>query len=317
VLVLHDDEIAAPHAPSVVALGVFDGLHRGHQAVIELVVSLAEKYDALATAVTFDPLPAMVLAPTKAPRLLATVEQRLEGLAALGVDQVRVLTFTKELASESAENFIDRVLVRELAARCVVVGEDFHFGHNRRGTVEMLRALGPEKGFDVVAAPPFGEGERWSSSSVRRALESGDLASAERVLGRPFGLRGIVTHGDERGAALGFPTANLALAANQGLPAEGVYAGAARVDAEWWPAAISVGTRPQFYDDGELLVEVHVVGYEGNLYGRALDAVFLERLRGQETFADVDELKAQIGRDVAKTRQIFDEKSREGFQLLE
>ncbi len=299
------------------ALGVFDGLHRGHQAVIELVVSLAKEYDALATVVTFDPAPATVLAPTKAPRLLATIGQRLEGLAALGVDQVRVLTFTKELASESAENFIDRVLVYELAARCVVVGEDFHFGHDRKGTVEMLQTVGSQKGFDVVVAPLFGEGERWSSSSVRRALEGGDLASAAGVLGRRFSLRGIVEHGDERGAALGFPTANLTLPSNQALPAEGVYAGAARVDDEWWPAAISIGTRPQFYNDGELLVEVHVVGYEGNLYGRPLDVVFVERLRDQEIFANVDELNAQIGRDVVKTRQIFDEKSAEGFQLLE
>jgi riboflavin kinase/FMN adenylyltransferase len=317
VLILRDDETANSTAPSVVALGVFDGLHFGHQAVIELVVSLAATYDALATVVTFDPSPAMVLAPTRAPRLLATLEQRLEGLAALGVQQVRVLTFTKELSLETAEEFIDRVLVRELQARCVVVGEDFHFGHDREGTVDLLRALGPAKGFDVVAAPLFGDGERWSSSSVRRALEEGDLASAARVLGRSFSLRGVVVHGDERGEALGFPTANLALAPSQALPAEGVYAGAARIDGEWWPAAISLGTRPQFYDNGELLVEVHVVGYQGDLYGQTLDVVFLERLRTQETFADVDELKAQIGRDVIKTRQIFDELTPVGFQLLE
>jgi riboflavin kinase / FMN adenylyltransferase len=317
VLILRDDETANSTAPSVVALGVFDGLHLGHQAVIELVVSLAATYDALATVVTFDPSPAMVLAPTRAPRLLATLEQRLEGLAALGVQQVRVLTFTKELSLETAEEFIDRVLVRELQARCVVVGEDFHFGHDREGTVDLLRALGPAKGFDVVAAPLFGDGERWSSSSVRRALEEGDLASAARVLGRSFSLRGVVVHGDERGEALGFPTANLALAPSQALPAEGVYAGAARIDGEWWPAAISLGTRPQFYDNGELLVEVHVVGYQGDLYGQTLDVVFLERLRTQETFADVDELKAQIGRDVIKTRQIFDELTPVGFQLLE
>jgi riboflavin kinase/FMN adenylyltransferase len=317
VLILRDDETANSTAPSVVALGVFDGLHLGHQAVIELVVSLAATYDALATVVTFDPSPAMVLAPTRAPRLLATLEQRLEGLAALGVQQVRVLTFTKVLSLETAEEFIDRVLVRELQARCVVVGEDFHFGHDREGTVDLLRALGPAKGFDVVAAPLFGDGERWSSSSVRRALEEGDLASAARVLGRSFSLRGVVVHGDERGEALGFPTANLALAPSQALPAEGVYAGAARIDGEWWPAAISLGTRPQFYDNGELLVEVHVVGYQGDLYGQTLDVVFLERLRTQETFADVDELKAQIGRDVIKTRQIFDELTPVGFQLLE
>jgi riboflavin kinase / FMN adenylyltransferase len=317
VLILRDDETPSSSAPSVVALGVFDGLHLGHQAVIELVVSLAAMYDALATVVTFDPSPAMVLAPTKAPRLLATIEQRLEGLAALGVQQVRVLTFTKELSLETAEEFIDRVLVRELHARCVVVGEDFHFGHDREGTVDLLRTLGPAKGFDVVAAPLFGEGERWSSTSVRRSLEEGDLASAMRVLGRSFSLRGVVVHGDQRGEELGFPTANLALAPSQALPAEGVYAGAARIEDKWWPAAISLGTRPQFYENGELLVEVHAIGYEGDLYGQTLDVVFLKRLRSQETFADVEQLTAQIGSDVVKTRHIFDELPSAGFQLLE
>jgi riboflavin kinase/FMN adenylyltransferase len=317
VLILRDDASPQSTRPSVVALGVFDGLHRGHQGVIELVVSLAGQYDALATVVTFDPSPAMVLAPAKAPRLLATIEQRLEGLAALGVDQVRILTFTKEMASETAGDFVDRVLVRDLRARCVVVGEDFHFGHNREGSVDLLRTIGPDKGFDVVAAPLFGEGERWSSTSVRDALESGDLASAGKILGRPFSLRGIVEHGDQRGETLGFPTANLALSSAQALPDEGVYAGAARVDGKWWPAAISVGTRPQFYEDGDLLVEVYVLGFEGNLYGRTLDVVFLERLRAQSTFGDVQELTAQIGRDVDKTRQIFGELSAEGPELLE
>lgn len=316
-LILHDDDVTTPNGPCVVALGVFDGLHRGHQAVIELVVELAKTLDALAAVVTFDPSPAMVLAPTKAPRLLATVEQRLEGLAALGVDEVRVLTFTKELANESAEEFIDRVLVHDLRARCVVVGEDFHFGHDRHGTVGLLRELGPSKGFDVVAAPLFGDVERWSSTSVREALGKGDLESASMVLGRPFSLRGVVEHGDQRGETLGFPTANLKLSPTQELPAEGVYAGAARTGETWWPAAISVGTRPQFYEDGDLLVEVHIVGYEGNLYGRALDVLFFERLRGQDTFANVEKLKEQIARDVTKTRQIFDGLSAAGFQLLE
>jgi riboflavin kinase/FMN adenylyltransferase len=316
VLILREGDVSSSE-PCVVTLGVFDGLHRGHQAVIELVVSLAKRYDALATVVTFDPLPAMVLAPTKAPRLLATIEQRLEGLAALGVDQVRVLTFTKELASESAETFIDHVLVHDLRARCVVVGEDFHFGHDRLGSVDLLRELGPSKGFDVVAAPLFGDGERWSSTSVRRALEKGDLEGAAQVLGRPFSLRGLVEHGDQRGETLGFPTANLKLSPTQELPGEGVYAGAARAGDAWWPAAISLGTRPQFYDDGNLLVEVHLVGFEGDLYGQTLDVLFLERVRGQETFANVEKLKEQIAHDVTKSREIFDGLSDEGFQLLE
>jgi riboflavin kinase/FMN adenylyltransferase len=317
VLILRDDASPRSERPSVVALGVFDGLHRGHRGVLELLVSLAAQYDALATVVTFDPSPALVLAPTKAPRLLATIDQRLEGLAALGVDQVRVLTFTPALARETATDFVDRVLVGDLRARCVVVGEDFHFGHDREGSVELLRALGPARGFDVVAAPLFGENERWSSTAVRHALGRGDLESAAKVLGRPFSLRGVVEHGDQRGETLGFPTANLALSSTQALPDEGVYAGAARIDRRWWPAAISVGTRPQFYEEGELLVEVYVLDFDGDLYGRTLDVVFFERLRAQSTFSDVDALSAQIARDVEQTRQIFATVPAQGPELLE
>jgi riboflavin kinase/FMN adenylyltransferase len=171
-------------------------------------------------------------------------------------------------------------------------------------------------GFDVVAAPTHGDGARWSSSAVRRALGSGDLVEVRRILGRPFVLHGLVEHGDNRGEALGFPTANLSVAKEQALPAEGVYAGATILEGAWWPAAISVGTRPQFYEDGALLVEVHLVGFEGQLYGRALDVVFLTRLRDQTTFVSVDELVTQIGRDVEKTQQIFDSESLDEAILL-
>jgi riboflavin kinase/FMN adenylyltransferase len=303
--------------PSVVAIGVFDGLHRGHQAVIAQLIELSDQYEAAASVVTFDPSPASVLAPERAPRQLATIDQRLEGLASLGVEQVRVLTFSQELAHESAYDFIDRVLIADLGARCVIVGEDFHFGHNREGNLGLLFEVGAERGFDVVAAPTHGDGARWSSSAVRRALESGELEEVRRILGHPFTLRGVVAHGDNRGEELGFPTANLRVAREQALPSEGVYAGAIYLEGTWWPAAISVGTRPQFYEDGELLVEVHVVGYQGQLYGLTLDVVFLASLREQTTFSSVDELIAQIARDVEKTQAIFDEESLDGAVLLE
>jgi riboflavin kinase/FMN adenylyltransferase len=313
--VLHDADPTSDER-CVVAIGVFDGLHLGHRAVIAELIELADRYGATPTVVTFDPSPASVLAPENAPRQLATLEQRLEGLAALGVQQVRVLTFNQELARESARDFIDRVLVHELGTRCVIVGEDFHFGHNREGTLALLREVGRASGFDVVAAPTHGDGTRWSSSAVRGALERGDLGEARRVLGRPFVLHGVVEHGDNRGEALGFPTANLSVAREQALPAEGVYAGATFLEGAWWPAAISVGTRPQFYDDGALLVEVHVVGFAGELYGRTLNVAFLTRLRDQTTFTSVDELVAQIGRDVEKTQQMFDAESLDESLLL-
>lgn len=314
-LTLFDGQRGA-RRPSVVAIGVFDGLHRGHQFVLQELAGLAAHYDAAATVVTFDPSPAFVLAPDRAPAMLATLTQRLEGFALLGVDQTRVLTFDAHLASESASEFVTRVLVEELGACCVVVGEDFHFGHDRQGSVALLGEIGRERGFDVVGLTLDGAPERWSSTSVRRALGRGDLDEARRVLGRWFGLRGTVVHGDERGASLGFRTANLALAAHQQLPEEGVYAGATEIDGTWWPAAVSIGTRPQFYDEGELLVEVHVLDFTGDLYDHDLDVVFLSRLRAQATFDSVEALTSQIERDVTQTREIVEGFTPRDAQLL-
>lgn len=292
---------------SVVAIGVFDGLHRGHQAVIDVVLGLSgQRVDAaIPTVITFDPHPAVVLAPESAPRLLGTLAQRLEGFEALGIEQVRVLTFDRRLADESAPDFIRRVLVGELHARDVVVGEDFRFGHDRVGDVDLLRVEGPRYGFEVHPAPTFGK-PRWSSSSVRAALLAGDVASANETLGHAFVLRGRVEHGAARGAELGFATANLATGSRQLVPLEGVYAGAARTpDGTWWPAAISIGTRAQFYDEGPLLVEVHLPGLDADLYGASLDVAFSQRLRTQQVFTDVASLVEQIERDVAQTLDIF------------
>jgi riboflavin kinase / FMN adenylyltransferase len=319
-IVVRDGETAKLSGrDSVIAIGVFDGLHLGHQAVIDMLLHLdgERARDAVPTIVTFDPHPAQYLAPQRAPRLLGTLEQRLEGFEALGIEQVRVLTFDAELASESAQDFIARVLAGELHAWEIVVGEDFRFGRDRVGDVALLSAEGQRYGFGVYEAPTFGA-PRWSSSAVRRALERGDVEAASATLGRPFVLRGTVEHGDARGGELGFATANVATQPNQLLPLEGIYAGAARTpDHEWRPAAISIGTRPQFYDDGPLLVEVHLPLYEGDLYGASLDVAFLDRLRGEEVFANVDALVAQIGRDVEQTLEIFKKFSTFSSALLE
>jgi len=318
VKVIRDDDAGArSERESVVAIGVFDGLHLGHQRVIEQITSLVGRDGALATVVTFDPHPAQVLAPASAPLLIATMDQRLEGLATLGVDQVRVVTFNHVLAAESATSFIERVLVGELRTRDVVVGEDFRFGHDRKGDVAMLQHVGSSHGFTTHPAPIYGAGSRWSSSAIRLALASGELHDANDILGRPFTLRGTVEHGDARGAGLGYPTANVLTAPGQQLPAIGIYAGAARDgDGRWWPAAISVGTRPQFYDDGPLLVEAHLVGLEGDLYDSVVDVAFVARLRSEMTFAGTDELVAQIDRDVVQTLEIYDSFTPESSALL-
>jgi riboflavin kinase/FMN adenylyltransferase len=320
VIVVRDGETSKlSNRESVLAIGVFDGLHRGHQAIIEMLLRLDRELarEAVPTIVTFDPHPAQILAPERGLRLLGTLEQRLEGFEALGIEQVRVITFDRHLAQETARDFVARVLASELHALEVVVGEDFRFGHDRLGDVALLSAEGQRYGFGVYEAPTYGE-PRWSSSAVRKALKQGDVVAAGAALGRPFVLRGTIEHGDGRGAELGFATANLATAPLQLVPLEGVYAGAARTpERRWWPAAISIGTRPQFYEDGELLVEVHVPGYDGDLYGATLDVAFIQRLRDQEVFANVDMLVARIGRDVRETLEIFEKFSPMGSALLE
>jgi riboflavin kinase / FMN adenylyltransferase len=305
-IVLRDGETSPESEASVTTIGVFDGLHLGHQQVLGEVKALARDRGALSTVVTFDPHPALLFAPESAPLQLGTLDQRLEGFAALGIDQVRILTFDAALAQESARSFIERVLVRELHVCDVVVGEDFHFGHDREGNVAMLQREGATNGFGVHPSPIYGGSERWSSTAVRNALGSGNLFTANALLGRPFTLRGTVVHGDARGGDLGYRTANMALESRQQLPALGIYAGVAHTaDATWWPAAISVGTRPQFYDDGSVLVEVHVPGFDGDLYHARLDVAFMSRLRGEKVFRSTDELVAQIERDVAQTLEIY------------
>ena len=302
---------------SAVAIGVFDGLHLGHQKVLERLTRVASRHKVCSTVVTFDPHPALVLAPERAPLQIATLAQRLEGLERLGIEQVRILDFDEQLARESAASFVERVLVAELKTRHIVVGEDFHFGHNREGDVDFLAREGAVWGFAVEPAPIFGDGHRWSSTSVRQFLQGANLEKANQTLGRPFTLRGTVVHGAARGRELGFPTANIKVDVRQILPGLGIYAGGVRTsDARWWPGAISVGTRPQFYDDGSILVEVHLPGFSGDLYDQQLDVAFLAHLRGEMMFAGVDELASQIGRDVSETTVIFEKFSPEGYALI-
>ncbi len=302
--------------PSAVAFGVFDGLHLGHQALIEHVVRLAAQHRSAATIVTFDPHPALVVAVPDAPELIGTIEQRLEGLERLGVEQVGVLDFNEFAARESATSFIERVLVGYLGTTDLVVGDDVHFGRGREGDIALLVREGERHGFRVHTSPTYGAPARYSSTAVRASLDRGDVLGARDILGRPFVLRAGVAHGDARGRQLGFPTANLQVAQRQKLPARGVYAAMVRWSgATWRCTAVSVGTRPQFYDDGQLLVEVHVIDFDGDLYGRVLDVAFLERLRGEATFATVDELLAQMALDVERSRDIC-EKFTPGAWLL-
>jgi riboflavin kinase / FMN adenylyltransferase len=304
---------AARTAGAVVTIGAYDGVHLGHQAVLRLVRELADARGLQAALVTFDRHPAEVVRPESAPRLLTTLEQRLELLDATGdLDLCWVLTFDEARSKEAAEDFVREVLVDGVGARLVVVGADFHFGHRRGGNVPLLERMGAELGFEVlglglVAVEGDATGVPYSSTRIRELLAKGDVAEAGRLLGRPHEVRGVVERGDQRGAEhLGFPTANLTVPERICLPADGVYAGTfVADDGVERPAAISVGTRPTFYEDGDVLVEAYVLDFDGDLYGQRVKVRFREWVRGQERFDSTEALVEQMNADVEATRRIL------------
>ena len=300
-------------AGAVVTIGAYDGVHLGHQAVLRLVRELADARGFEAALVTFDRHPAEVVRPESAPRLLTTLEQRLELLDATGdLDLCWVLTFDEARSKEAAEDFVREVLVEGIGARLVVVGADFHFGHRRGGNVPLLERMGAELGFEVlglglVAVEGDPTAVPYSSTRIRQLLAEGDVAEAARLLGRPHEVRGVVERGDQRGAEhLGMPTANLTVPERICLPADGVYAGTFVAEDEVErPAAISVGTRPTFYEDGDVLVEAYVLDFDGDLYGQRVKVRFREWVRGQERFDSTEALVEQMNADVEATRRIL------------
>jgi riboflavin kinase/FMN adenylyltransferase len=300
-----------PDGGSAVTIGFFDGVHLGHQLVIGEVRRLAAELGARSAVVTFDPHPATVVRPESAPALLTDLEQRLELLAATGVDLTLVVPFDEARSKESAEDFVEGILVRAVGARAVVVGEDFHFGHQRRGDVALLRRMGERHGFEVdgleLHASAVSGARVVSSTAIRAALADGDVADAARMLGRPYEVRGPVESGDRRGRELGFPTANVAIPEGRALPAEGVYAARyGRPDGSEHPAAVSLGRRPQFYEDhGLLLLEAHLLDGPADLYGEIGSVRFVERIRGQARFDSVEALVARIAEDVAEAARLL------------
>jgi riboflavin kinase/FMN adenylyltransferase len=296
----------APDAGSVVSIGVFDGVHRGHQVLLSKARERAEARGLPLVVLTFDPHPMSVVGPKVSPPSLASVDRRVELLRAQGADEVRVLTFDESLSQLTPEEFIERFLVEEVHAREVVVGADFRFGHRAAGTVTTLRSEGQDHGFTVTAVELVGhDDQRWSSTHARALIEAGDVAGASLVLGRGYDLDGRVVHGDHRGRELGFPTANLAWTDDPAIPADGVYAGWLEADGHVWPAAISVGTNPHF-SGTERRIETYVIDRDDlDLYGHAVGVEFVDRLRGQLAFGDLDGLIAQMTADVERARQIL------------
>jgi riboflavin kinase/FMN adenylyltransferase len=310
------DPADVPSEPTgrAVTIGAFDGVHLGHQAVLKLVHDLARVRELRATVLTFDRHPAEVVRPGSAPNLLTTLDQKLELLAATGsVDECLVITFDEARSKEPADQFVEELLAGVLQARLVVVGADFHFGHRRHGDVPLLQRMGAELGFETIGlglvAAPDGRTASdditpYSSTRVRALLTAGDVEGAAAILGRPHEVRGVVEHGDERGRTLGFPTANVAVPERVCLPADGVYAGSfTAADGVERAAALSIGRRPTFYAEaGMRLLEAYVLDFDGDLYGQPAAVRFHGFLRRQHRFDSVDELVAQMQRDVEAVR---------------
>ncbi|HEY1635559.1 MAG TPA: bifunctional riboflavin kinase/FAD synthetase [Acidimicrobiales bacterium] len=306
-----------PEQGSATTIGAYDGVHLGHRRVIAEVRERAQRLGLCTAVVTFDRHPATVVRPESAPLLLTDLDQKIELLADTGVDHVVVITFDEDRSRESAEDFVEEVLVGCLRARVVVVGQDFHFGYGRRGNVALLSRMGQERGFEVVGLGLVDEtgdrssatDEAVSSTRIRTLLSEGRVTEAARLLGRPHEVRGVVQPGDGRGGAeLGFPTANIAVPPEILLPAEGIYAGYyERPDGSTHAAAISLGRRPTFYDHADSsLLEAYLLEFSGDLYGERVKVRFVTRLRGEERFDSPEALAAQMARDVEATRAALD-----------
>jgi riboflavin kinase/FMN adenylyltransferase len=312
-VIVYRDPADVPDEPRgrVVTIGAFDGVHLGHQAVLQLVRDLARARDLSATVLTFDRHPAEVVRPGSAPKLLTPLDQKLELITATGaVDECLVLTFDEARSKEPAEQFVEELLAGTLRARLVVVGADFHFGYRRHGDVPLLQRMGAELGFETLGlglvAAAVDDGAPYSSTRVRSLLAAGDVEGAAAILGRPHEVRGVVEHGDQRGRTLGFPTANVAVPDRICLPADGVYAGTFTAsDGVERVAALSLGRRPTFYAQaGMLLLEAFVLDFDGDLYDQPARVRFAKRLRGQQRFDTVDDLIAQMDRDVDTVRHL-------------
>jgi len=302
----HGTDNAEIQRPTVLTLGVFDGLHLGHQLIIRTVAERAKVSGAVPTAITFDPHPRAVLHPASSPPLLQTLDQKVEGFGILGIEQTIVVRFTEEFAQIRAEDFLRDVVSERLQAREVYLGRGFNFGHNREGNIDLLRRVSSELGFVADEAPEVRlRGQRVSSSKIRDLLAQGRVNLARRMLGRPYGVEGMVVRGNERGHKLGFPTANLH-PQNRVIPAHGVYVTGTLIDGQWRRSVTNVGTRPTFETGTEPSVETFVINWSGDLYGDVIRVRFLYRLRDEKKFGSLEELKAQIENDVARAENYFD-----------
>jgi riboflavin kinase/FMN adenylyltransferase len=303
----HGTDNAEITRPTVLTLGVFDGLHLGHQLIMSTVVERARAINAVPTVITFDPHPRAVLHPESAPPLLQTFDQKIEAFGVLGIEQAIVIRFTRDFAQLEAGDFLRDVVRDRLQGLEVYLGRGFAFGRNREGNIELLRKVSEHLGFSADEVPEVRlRGQRISSSKIRGLLAEGRVNLARRMLGRPYGVEGRVVRGAERGRYLGFPTANLR-PENRVIPRGGVYVTATLIEGAWRRSITNIGTRPTFENDSApLSVETYVMNWTGDLYGDVVRVRFLHRLRNERKFASIDELKQQIARDLNRAASYFE-----------
>ncbi|MEL7449657.1 MAG: bifunctional riboflavin kinase/FAD synthetase [Pseudomonadota bacterium] len=304
-LIRGKNNLRSRHRPTAVTIGNFDGVHRGHQAILRQLRELADANDLLATVMAFEPMPREFFAPDSAPARLSRLREKLQALRDHGADQFFCLPFNAQVAGMAPETFVGELLVNGLGARHVIVGDDFRFGAKRSGDYAMLKRLGDEAGFSVTPmATVEVDGERVSSTAVRAALAAGNMDKACRLLGRRYSMTGHVTYGNALGRTLGFPTANIRPGRHV-TPLSGIFAVWAHgIGDEALPAVASVGTRPTVAGSDALL-EVHVFDFSGDLYGRLLRVEFVEYLRPEEKFPDLETMRVQMLDDAASARRIL------------
>ncbi|WP_307682239.1 bifunctional riboflavin kinase/FAD synthetase [Spongiibacter marinus] len=294
------------HRGCVATIGAFDGVHRGHQAVLRQLIDKSREYGLPSTVVLFEPLPREFLAPDAAPPRLMSFREKFEAIRDLGIDRVVRIRFNDALRNMSADEFITSLFVKNLGAKYIVVGDDLRFGRDRSGDFDLLRKYGARDGFDVMdTATLLHEGERVSSTRIREVLGQGDFALAEHLLGRPYSIAGRVIVGQQLGRTIGAPTANIQLRRLRS-PLSGVFAvQVAGVSDSLLPAVANVGVRPTVGDLSKAILEVHLLDFEGDLYRRNIRVLFREKLRNEIKFDGIDALSEQISRDIAQARRFF------------
>jgi riboflavin kinase / FMN adenylyltransferase len=302
----HGTDNADIARPTVVTLGVFDGLHLGHQLIMKTVVDRARAISAVPTVLTFEPHPRSVLHPESAPPLLQTFDQKIEALGILGIEQTIIIHFDRAFSQVRAEEFLRDTIADRLQAKEVYLGRGFAFGHDREGNIDLLRRVSSQLGFFADEVPEVRlRGKRIGSTRIRELLLDGRVNLARRMLGRPYGVEGPVVRGDQRGIQLGFPTANIQ-PRNRVIPRAGVYVTATLLAGQWRRSVTNIGTRPTFDDGRGTSIETHIIDWSGDLYGDVVRVRFLHRLRAEKKFGSIDELRSQIERDVERAEDYFD-----------